>query len=295
MGEADSRPVLEKPSLPNITIDVLIRRYDAVLLDAYGVLVHSSGPYPGAVELIQRLNRSKKPYYLLTNDASRSPSSTAARYQGFGLAIDADRIITSGLLLKKYFAEHNLAGAKCAVLGTADSAQYVEGAGGIVVPPADAFDVLVVADASGFPFIETMDAALSSLLKALGERRKVHLLLPNPDLMFPSGVQGFGFGAGSVASMFQAALQARYPSRTDLEFIGLGKPNGAIFTEALHRSGTRDMVMIGDQLETDIKGARAFGLDAVWVNNDPTTESLARLRRVPSRLRPTFRLPSLQA
>ena len=220
------------------------------------------------------------------------PSSTAARYQGFGLAIDANRIITSGLLLKKYFAEHRLAGAKCAVLGTADSAQYVEDAGGILVPPAYAFDVLVVAGQSGFPFIETIDTALSSLLQALDQRRNVHLLLPNPDLMFPSGIQGFAFGAGSVASMFQSALRARYPSRTGLEFIGLGKPNAAIFGEALHRSGTRNMVMIGDQLETDIKGARAFGLDAVWVNSEATTEALAAL---PNHLRPTYRLPSLQA
>lgn len=178
------------------------------------------------------------------------------------------------------------------MLGTADSAKYVEDAGGIVVPPSDAFDVLVVADQSGFPFIETMDAVLSSLLNALDERRNVHLLLPNPDLIFPSGLRSYSFGAGSVALMFQAELEVRYPLRTGLEFIGLGKPNAAIFAEALHRSGTRNMVMIGDQLETDIKGARAFGLDAVWVNNDASGEALAP---IPDHLRPTYRLPSLRA
>lgn len=76
-GKTDSRPVLEKSSIPKITTDALIPRYEALLLDAYGVLVHEGGHYPGAVELIQRLNSSKKTYYLLTNDASRSPSNTA--------------------------------------------------------------------------------------------------------------------------------------------------------------------------------------------------------------------------
>ncbi|MBQ11345.1 MAG: hypothetical protein CMJ45_07340 [Planctomyces sp.] len=107
------RLALETPSVPSATTCDLIDRYGVLLLDAYGVLVHSRGAYPGAVELIQYLNRSRKPYYLVTNDAARLPSSTAIRYQGFGLDIDADRIITSGSLLLNYFAEHGLSGAKC--------------------------------------------------------------------------------------------------------------------------------------------------------------------------------------
>jgi ribonucleotide monophosphatase NagD (HAD superfamily) len=70
--------------------------------------------------------------------------------------------------------------------------------------------------------------------------------------------------------MFAAALQVRYPHRTDLRFTRLGKPYAAMFTEALRRSGTRNMVMIGDQLETDIRGARAFGHEAVWVSTGVT-------------------------
>ncbi|MBQ11344.1 MAG: hypothetical protein CMJ45_07335 [Planctomyces sp.] len=69
------------------------------------------------------------------------------------------------------------------------------------------------------------------------------------------------------------------------------EPNAAIFAEAFNRSGTMDMVMVGDQLETDIKGARAFGLDAVWVNSETTSEALSI---VPSYLQPTYRLRSLQ-
>ena len=35
-------------TVPTITIDALLDRYDAILFDAYGVLVHGSGPLPGA-------------------------------------------------------------------------------------------------------------------------------------------------------------------------------------------------------------------------------------------------------
>jgi ribonucleotide monophosphatase NagD (HAD superfamily) len=38
--------------IQKITIDELIKRYSVLLLDAYGVLVHSSGGLEGAGELL---------------------------------------------------------------------------------------------------------------------------------------------------------------------------------------------------------------------------------------------------
>jgi len=250
-------------SIPEITVEALIDRYAVLLLDAYGVLVTSDGALPGAARLIDRLNHSGKPYFVLTNDASKLPSTAARRYRGFGLGIDEARFITSGQLLVDHFAREGLAGARCVVLGPGDSATYVERAGGRPVPPAGSFDVLIVADESGFPFLETIDAVLSALFRAEDAGRHIHLVCPNPDLIYPSAT-GFGMASGSVAGMLEAALALRYPRR-ERRFARLGKPYPAIFEEACRRSGTRDMVVIGDQLETDIRGARAFGLDAALV------------------------------
>ena len=52
------------------TIAELVDRYSVILFDSFGVLADSFGSYPGAVELIEELNRTGKPYYVLTNDAS---------------------------------------------------------------------------------------------------------------------------------------------------------------------------------------------------------------------------------
>jgi len=276
--------------ITEINIDGLISRYEVLLLDAFGVLVHSTGALPGASQLVERLHASGKSYYLLTNDASQLPDTTAAKYASFGVPIAAERVITSGSLLAGYFTRHQLGGAPCAVLGTGDSVQYVERAGGRVVSAAGEFDVLVIADEAGYPFLETADAALSSLFRGLDAGRPMHLLAPNPDLIYPSGDRRFGFGAGSIAGMFEAALSLRYPDRADLVFTRLGKPHEALFAEALGRSGTRDMVMVGDQLTTDIQGARAFGLDAAWVCTGVTAEVL---ESTPAHLRPTYRLGSL--
>ena len=275
--------------IPETDVAALLRRYDVLLFDAYGVLVHSAGALPGAAELVGRLNTASKPYYILTNDASKLPTTAATRYQGYGLAIDAERIITSGLLLEHYFAAHHLAGARCVVLGTDDSRRYVSGAGGQIVHPQESFDVLVVADEFGYPFLETVDQTLSGLFHAVDRQHAVHLVLPNPDLIYPSA-DGFGIAAGSIALVLEAALRLRYPHRSDLRFTRLGKPHAAMFAEALRRTGTRNMVMVGDQLEADIGGAHDFGLDSVLVDTGVNSASFAA---APPRLNPTYLLRSL--
>jgi HAD superfamily hydrolase (TIGR01450 family) len=273
-----------------ITIEELIARYPVLLLDAYGVLVNNSGAIPGAAGLIDELNRSRKPYYLLTNDSSKLPQTAANRYQSYGLEIASDRIVTSGGLLKNYFKTHNLSDARCAVLGPDDSAQYVSDAGGRVVSPANGFDVVVIGDEAGFPFVETVDMVLTELFHKVQRREKFHLVLPNPDLIYPKADRGFGITSGSIALIIEAALQLRYPGRPDLCFKRLGKPNAEIFQEALRRSGTQNMVMVGDQLETDIRGANTFGLDSVLVGTgitDPTTAD------IPDQPQPTYRMHSI--
>jgi len=276
--------------IPEVTIAELIERYEVLLFDAFGVLINSSGPFYGAPELIAELNRIKKPYYVLTNDASRLPQTAAKKYQSFGVLIEPQRIITSGSLLKNYFTTYDLRGALCCVLGPEDCRQYVRDAGGRIVSAAELFDVLVIGDEAGFPFLETVDSALSSLFRRLDNGDRVRLVLPNPDLIFPKTDSGFGIASGSIALMFEAALQLRYPDLPDLRFDRLGKPHKAIFEEAFQRSGTRDMVMIGDQLETDIRGAYDFELDSVLVTTGVTPSAAATGLKA---LLPTYSLRSL--
>ena len=190
--------------------------------------------------------------------------------------MNAEQIITSGMLLQDYFAKHRLRGARCVVLGPSDSRRYVELAGGEIVPPDAWFDALVIGDESGFPFLETVDTALTTLFKLLDAGRNVHLVLPNPDLIYPSGVDSFGIAAGGVALLFEAALRRRYRDRPGLEFARLGKPYPHLYEAAMARCDTRDVVMIGDQLETDIAGAKACGIDSALITTGVSLDDIAR-------------------
>ncbi|MFO1318926.1 MAG: HAD-IA family hydrolase [Burkholderiales bacterium] len=276
----------------DITFDALVDRYELFLFDAYGVLVHGTGIMPGAIDAIARLRQRGRRFYVVTNDASKLPSTAAKRYAAMGLHLEPECFVTSGMLLAPYFTEHRLVGTRCAVLGPRDGIRYVEQAGGVVVPADTDFDVLVICDETGFPFLETMDAALTRAIHLIDAGRVPRFIVPNPDIVYPDGTAAFGFAAGSVALMFEAAFARRYPGRTDLRFVRLGKPEPRLYRHALALAGPARTVFVGDQLETDILGAKSAGVDSALLT---TGVSLAQLGDVPAELRPTYRLASLAA
>jgi HAD superfamily hydrolase (TIGR01450 family) len=244
----------------------LVERYTALLFDAYGVLIAHDGALPGAPAVIDDLNARGKPYLILTNDASRTAETSSRRYRSMGLDIEPGRILSSGLLIGPYFQARGLRGARTVVLGPAESMAMVAEAGGRVVVLDDVVDadVLIVCDEAGFPFLPWLDRALSFLYRRFDRGAPVHLVVANPDLVYPASPGRYGFTAGALALLLEKALQTRYPDR-GLVFEGLGKPHPRMFEEAARRLGTRDLLMIGDQLGTDIAGAVRFGIDAALV------------------------------
>ena len=275
-----------------LTTDIyqICDQYQAVLLDAYGVLVHSRGAMPGAVDLIQHFNDHGKPFRVVTNDSSRLPAQCSQRYQQLGLQIQPEQVITSGSLLIPWFRERGLQGCRTVVLGPADSRRYVELAGGEVVPAtSDLFDVLVICDQSGFDFISTLDTLLTTLVHLVEGGRPPQLVLTNPDLIYPSGAGSFGYTSGAAALLLEAALQLRFPGVDCPHFHRLGKPYVPIFNQAFVDLGTRQVVMVGDQLVTDIAGARAAGIDSVLVGTGVVTPHV----ELTGPITPTWVVPDL--
>jgi len=277
--------------IPHATLAQLIERHEVLLLDAYGVLIAGEIAVPGARDGLDAIRAAGRRFLVLTNDAARLPETCAAKYERLGLgAVDPDDIVTAGSLLTPYFAEHGLAGARCAVLGTADSRRYVQRAGGELVELPDDADAVVICDEAGYDVLETLHRAVTMLFGRLDRGEEVHLISPNPDLVFPRGPAGYGITAGALAATVEAVLRHRYPHRDDLTFARLGKPHAPIFHQALRRAGTRDAVMIGDQLGTDILGATRAGLPSALVLGGVTAWEP---ERVLGQAAPTWVLASL--
>ncbi len=265
-------------------------RYAGLLLDAYGVLVDESGALPGAAALIERLNRAGKAYFILTNSASHLPETMAEMLGRRGIPVPAERVVSAGSLLGPHLVAQGLTGRRCFVLGTPDAFRYAERAGSVPVEPGPAADaeVLLIADQAGFPLPEGLDYAVTLCLRRLDAGLPLHLVLCNPDLLYPKAPGQFGITAGSLAAVIEAVLAERYPGAGH-RFARLGKPYAPIFEEAIRRAGTRDLVMIGDQLATDIRGARGVGIDSALV-----ASGLAPPDYPSPDMIPTWRLPGLE-
>lgn len=280
-------------TIPEVSLAELSERHPALLFDAYGVLVDGSGALPGAPEALQGLHNRGVPFWIVTNDASRMPGAIAARLRGHGLPIDEDHIVSSGSLVAAHLVEAGFAGARCAVLGPEGSLGYVEGAAEVVPWPIDdpsAIDVVVITDESGYPFLETVDRTLSLILAKIERGDRLGLFVPNPDLIYPQGPGRYGLAAGSIAQVLESAIHLRFPTRTDITFRRLGKPFPPIYRAALARAGTTDVVMIGDQLETDVRGAKVLNLRAALVSWGITGQLPADL---PEAIRPDYLLRAL--
>ena len=83
------------------------------------------------------------------------------------------------------------------------------------------------------------------------------------------------------------ALAALLESATNTRAYYLGKPNPFMFLTARHRLGlrTQQTIMIGDTMETDIRGAIEIGIQAFLVLTGSThQEHLARYAYRPTRV-----------
>ena len=278
------------------SIGTLLEQYDGILLDAYGVLVDGRGLLPGAATLLGELDRRGTPYAIVTNDASRSAETYAGRFAGFGVTLDPARVVTSGSLLPAYFRDRGLGGARTCVLGTADSIAFVRDGGGVPISlaPGMELDALAVCDDAGTPFVACIELAFSAVVRAIEAGRTPALVLPNPDLIYPKGDGEYGYTAGAMALLIEAALARRFPG-LDLGFEHLGKPAPHLFLEAQRRLGTTRVVMIGDQLETDIAGARAAGIDAALLAGVSrwSDATAGRAEQQPAGLVPTYLLATI--
>lgn len=257
-----------------LSFRALVDRHDAILFDAYGVLVNAAGALPGAADAVSLLIARDQPFLVVTNDASRSPERASARFTRLGIPVRPEHVLSSGMLIAPALQAYGLQGRRVVVLGTGDSAGYARQVGALVVAPdvADPAEAVVIADEGGFDTLGTLDDTLSMILAAHAAGRRTTLLLANPDLVYPSAAGHFGFTAGSLAGMLERALELLLGDAAP-RFDVLGKPARRHFDAALERVGTRNAVMLGDTLHTDIAGARAVGIASGIVLTGVTTEA----------------------
>jgi glycerol 3-phosphatase-2 len=236
----------------------LADRYRAVLLDLDGVLYRGDRAVPGAADVLADLRRSGTRVVFLTNNSARTPDQVAAKLRDHGFDAVPDEVVTSARPAARLVAGD----------GASPSA-YVIGRDGIRAALAEAgVDVL-----DGAP--ERADAVVIGWDGTVGYeqlrvasvlvRRGARLVATNDDASYPAPGGELWPGAGAILAAVETASGA--------SATVVGKPHRPLFDEALDVAGTRQAVMVGDRVETDVVGAVEAGIDALLVLSGASTRA----------------------
>ena len=278
------------------TISALTEQYDALFFDSFGVLVDGVNALPCAVDLVDRMNADHTNYLVVTNDASASLDSRVKAFASKGLSIPKYRIINSGSQITGYILDNSLHGAPTVVLGTQDAKDYATSAGAKLVSldSGEEPDIVVIGHSGPYDWESTLGELLTLFSRRFQQNNPVRLVLPNPDFIYPNGAGLFGFGAAAFVNVLEQALERLHGPHDSLVAAKLGKPYAPIFSAAIERAGTANVVMIGDQLETDISGATSAGIDSAVVTTGINRRSTPdEFGDVPDDLTPRYILASL--
>ena len=281
-----------------ISIDDLVESYDAIAFDSYGVLVDGINPLPGAIELTERLSKLGKPWLLATNDASRLTDSRVNVMRGQGFEISIDHVISAGSLLRRFFAERGITGTQGIATGHGDAVDFVRLAGCDPVELRSDDDVstsLVLAGITGYDWSEATSDMLTLIIRRMDAGNPLHLVVPNPDVLYPDGLDRFAIGPGGIAEMIESAASRCFGDEVAVKFTKLGKPYAPMFDAIKERlNGYGRVAFVGDQLHTDIAGANQAGLDSVLVGTGITRwQEPGDLIDVPPSMMPTRLLRSM--
>jgi 4-nitrophenyl phosphatase len=225
-------------------LSALVKSRRAYLVDLDGVIYTGSRPIPGAGEFFEVLRQRKLPFQLITNNSTRTGTQVSDHLKGMGFMIEPEDILTSPEATAVFLGRDWPAGTPIMVIGEDGLVRAMVDAGFQLTNDASRAKVVVCG----------LDRRLTyeRLVRATGAIRSgASFIATNPDLALPTE-HGFLPGNGATLAYLEAA--------TGVKPTVIGKPSPVMLEIAMARLGvhTRETVMIGDGLHTDIlAGARA--------------------------------------
>jgi NagD protein len=230
------------------------------LIDMDGVLYRENQLIPGAKEFVAALIACGAPFVFLTNNSSPTPEDLSVRLGHLGLpGLSPRHFYTSALNTAEFLSETHPA---CTA--------FVIGEGGLLTAlherkiASNAIQPSYVVVGEGAVSMEKLAKAHSFI------ERGARLLATNPDNWCPVCHDGTRPGAGAAAAFLEAST-GRRP-------YYLGKPNGYMFHRACRKLADmaggilpETIIVIGDTMETDIRGAIEAGLQAYLVLSGATS------------------------
>jgi NagD protein len=229
------------------------------LIDMDGVLYRENQLIPGARDFVKALISTGAPFIFLTNNSAPTAEDLSVRLGHLGIpGLSPRHFYTSALNTADFLSETHPA---CTA--------FVLGEGGLLTA---LHEKKIASDAIHPSYVVVGEGAVSLEKLAKAHTCVEHgarLLATNPDNWCPVSGEDTRPGAGATAAFLEASTGRRA--------YYLGKPNGYMFHRAVRKlmemtggMRTEQVVVIGDTMETDIRGAIEAGLQAYLVLSGST-------------------------
>lgn len=240
--------------------------YDVILCDVWGVLHNGMDAFVPAAQALQQARREGKAVILVSN-APRLAREVEASLGALGVPRDAwDRLVTSGDVTQGLIAEGP---RRVFHLGPDRDLALFDG---LDVELVEEFEAQGVVCTGLFDDETETPEDYADMLRRL-RARDLPFICANPDIVVERG-ERLVWCAGALARDY-----AQLGGRT----LIAGKPHRPIYEAALEAAGevlgrpvsASQVLAIGDGILTDIKGAAASGIDAVFVTSGIHAEEYA--------------------
>ncbi|MPZ68933.1 MAG: HAD-IIA family hydrolase [Actinobacteria bacterium] len=219
---------------------------DALVCDLDGVVYRGGNAIDGAAEALGALRERGVRLLFATNNSRYTVEEYVVRLDGFGVAAEADEIVTSGVVLEAVLKGVGVDGMGALVVGGTGLRTAVEAAGAHVVEDPREAGLVAVGWDVDFTYEKMKAASLAVQAGAL-------FYASNKDATFPATDGTLWPGAGAIVASIEAA-GGRHA-------ISVGKPTAPMAEFCERRlSGASNIAAIGDRPDTDL----ALGKDRGW-------------------------------
>jgi len=221
-----------------------------VLCDITGVLAESSSEgdgvaIPGSIESINRLKSAGIKIKFVTNESARTRSSLHAKLTRLGFTINIEDILTPALAMMVHLKENHLRPHLLVNKNVMEDFHGIEINNPNCVVLGDAVD----------------DFSYANLNKAF------QVLISEPSMQLFSLGKGKYYQEDSALNLDVGPFTAALEFASEKKAVICGKPDKTFFLAGLSALGLAadDVVMIGDDIVSDVGGAQKAGIRGVQV------------------------------
>ena len=237
-------------NLDNDGLKSIVANYDIFYIDLWGVIHNGITLYKNAIQVLEEISKAKKSYVLLTN--APRPNNTVKKFlEKMGMHEKIrEKVYSSGEAALSYLKKNHLSEIFYHVGPPRDFDLFVEFKNNKGKKINESSYLLCTG------LFEGHDEDLNYYKELFKDHVDKKMICTNPDLIVDRGNKR-ELCAGSVALVFE---------KMGGEVTYFGKPFPEVYNQSIDNKNKK-ILSIGDNLNTDIKGANLLNFDSLLISN----------------------------